>query len=170
METSEPTTPVLKPAAELDRSRDRRGIVLLFLSGILVVLVAAASWAPDSRMSELRWLPGWIARLADRDPNIRTAVPFIPLAFLLMRGFTSCGLKWPVVGSLLVCGICLGLTELGQVILPAWTADVADLMWGGAGILFGVLAAWGSTNAQLVVHMARIMTIDMIISHDRVAL
>ena len=127
--------PVMMPAAGLGRHRDRRGRVLLILSGILVVLVAAASWVPSSRMTELRWVPEWIARWADRDPNIRTAVPFIPLAFLLVRGFARCGLKWPVVGSLLVSGVSLGLAELGQVLLPSRTADVADLMWGGAGIL-----------------------------------
>lgn len=143
METSEPTLPVLMQPAELGRPRDRRGMVLLILSAVLVVLVTAASWAPDSRMTELRWLPEWIARLADRDPNIRTAVPFVPLAFLLMRGFARCGLKWPVAGTLLVCGACLGLSELGQVFLPSRTADVADLLWGGVGILLGVVAAWG---------------------------
>ncbi len=135
--------PVLMPIAALGHPRERRGIVLLILAAGLVVLVTAASWAPDSRMTELRWLPEWIARLADRDPNIRTAVPFIPLAFLLVRGFVRRGWKWPVMGAVLVCGVCLGLSELGQVFLQSRTADVADLLWGGAGILLGVVAAWG---------------------------
>ncbi len=121
---------------------DRRGMVLLSLSAGLVVLVAAASWAPDSRMTELRWMPEWLARLADRDPNIRTAVPFIPLAFLLMRGFARCGLKWPLAWAVGVSGACLGLSELGQLFLPLRTADVMDLLWGGMGILVGAVAAW----------------------------
>jgi hypothetical protein len=116
----------------------RRGMVLWSLSGGLMALILTASWAPDSRMTELRWVPAWLAALADRDPNIRTAAPFIPLAFLLMRGFAWRGRKWPVLWSVLVCGMCLGLSELGQVFLPHRTADVADLLWGGTGILIGV--------------------------------
>ena len=94
-------------------------------------------------MTALGWVPTWLAALADRDPNLRTAVPFIPLAFLLMQGFAWRGWKWPALGSVLVSGVCLGLSELGQVFLPFRTADVADLLWGGAGILVGVGIAWG---------------------------
>ena len=109
---------------------------------LLVLLILAASWTPDSRMTALRWVPGWLAEWADRDPNHRTAIPFIPLAFLLMRGFAWRGLKWPALGSVLVCGVCLGLSELGQVFLPSRTADVRDLLWGGAGIAVGMMLAW----------------------------
>ena len=41
METSEPMMPVVMPAAELDRPRNRRGGAFI-LSGVLVVLVVAA--------------------------------------------------------------------------------------------------------------------------------
>ena len=116
---------------------------------LLILLILAASWSPDSRMTALRWVPGWAAEWADRDPNLRTAVPFIPLAFLLMRGFAWRGWKWPALWSVGVCGVCLGLSELGQVFLPSRTADVADLIWGGAGILVGVLAAWGMQRLMI---------------------
>ncbi len=109
-----------------------------------ILLILAASWAPDSRMTELRWIPGWAAAWADRDPNIRTAVPFIPLAFLLVHGFAMCNLKWPVVWSVAGSAACLGLAERGQVFLPARTADVADLLWGAAGILIGAGVARGT--------------------------
>ncbi len=109
---------------------------------LLIALILVASWSPDSRMAAQPWLPGWAAEWADRDPNIRTAIPFIPLAFLLTLGFAWQGCKWPVLGTVLVCGLCLGLAEVGQVYLPARTADAADLIWGAAGISAGLVLAW----------------------------
>ncbi len=112
------------------------------MASLLIVLIFIASWAPDSRMAAQPWVPGWLAKWADRSPNIRTAVPFIPLAFLLTWGFKWRGIKYPALGSLLMCGACLGLAELGQLFLPARTADVADLWWGAAGIAAGLGCAW----------------------------
>lgn len=117
--------------------RNKQAIPLFVMAGGLLVMILSASWAPDSRMTELRWVPKWLAALADQDPNIRTAVPFIPLAFLLVVGFTVKECRWPLVWTLSVCGVCLGLSELGQVLLPGRTADGCDLLWGGVGIAVG---------------------------------
>jgi hypothetical protein len=118
-------------------------MVLLFLSAGLVGVILLASWAPDSRMTALRWIPSWLANWADRDPNLRTAIPFIPLAFLLVRGFAMSNLKRPLAWAVGVSGVCLAFSELGQVFLPLRTADLMDLLWGGVGILLGAVAAWG---------------------------
>ena len=114
------------------------------LAVVLLSLIVVASWASDSRMTALRWVPGWIAAFADRDPNIRTAVPFIPLEFLLAQGMASRGVGRPLAWSMAGCVVCLGLSEFGQRFVPHRTADVKDLMWGGAGILIGAGMAWVS--------------------------
>lgn len=114
METIEPSTVEASPADVKEHSRDWRAVAFLALAGVVVVLIFAASWAPESQMTKLRWMPEWAARFADRDPNIRTAVPFIPLAFLLVLGFSWSRLKWPLVGSGTVCGLCLVLSEMGD--------------------------------------------------------
>ena len=114
---------------------------LLASAVLLMVLILAASWAADSRMTEQRWLPRWVAFLADRDPNIRTAVPFVLLAFLLAKGFSRCGFKRPLIGAMVVCLACVGVAEFGQAFLPGRTADVWDVLWGGAGCLMGMGAA-----------------------------
>jgi hypothetical protein len=106
-------------------------------------LVLMVSWAPASQMSKLTWIPKWVGGLADRDPNFRTAVQFVPLAFFLFLGFSGTGLKWPLLWSVLVSGLCLGLSEFGQRFLPMRTADVKDLIWGTVGIAGGTLLAWG---------------------------
>ena len=114
-----------------------RCLVFCFLSGVLVILTLVASWAPDSRMTELHWIPGWLAALADRDPNCRTAIPFIPMAFLLVHAFARLDFKRALLGASMVSLLCLGLSEFGQIFIPRRTADVMDLLWGGAGIAVG---------------------------------
>jgi len=129
------------------RGESKRGSILLFVfSALLIFLILAVSWVPDSRMTELHWLPRWVAALADRDPNIRTAVPFIPVAFLLLLGFSWRGVKSPVLWSVGVCGVCVLLSESGQLFLPSRTADVRDLLWGMSGACVGVVSAWVSIH------------------------
>ena len=128
--------PAPKPSAPA------RSWVFLALAAALMVLILAASWASDSRMTQLGWVPRWVAELADRDPNIRTAIPFIPLAFLLVHGFACRGIKRPLMLSLVLCLVCVGVAELGQAFLPGRTGDVRDVLWGGAGGVTGIAAAW----------------------------
>ena len=146
METIEQTMAAALQGPEEKLGSKWRGVVYLILSGVLVALILGASWATDSRMTALRWVPGWMADWADRDPNIRTAIPFIPLAFLLVQGFAWRGYRWPLGWSVMLCCVCLGLSELGQVFLPHRTADMVDLMWGGIGILVGAVLAWGMSH------------------------
>lgn len=131
----------LKNAPERSRMSKSFGLVILGLAVVMLGLVLVVSWAPESQMTKLHWLPRWVAALADHDPNIRTAVPFIPVALLLVLGFSWSGFKWPMLWSVMVSGACLSLSEFGQMFLPQRTADVRDLMWGGIGIAVGAVAA-----------------------------
>ena len=153
METSERTISKPPQNSEQKRYPNRRGLAFFVLSGVLVILITIASWVSDSRMTGLRWVPGWMGDWADRDPNIRTAIPFIPLAFLLTQGFAWRGHQWPVAWSVILCGACLGLSEIGQIFLPHRTADMADLMWGGIGILVGAVLAWGMSHWRRTARM-----------------
>ena len=133
----------LVQGTDATKRRKIESVLSLVIAGVVMVLILLASWVSDSRMTELRWLPGWIARLADRDPNIRTAIPFIPLTFLLAHALARLGLKRALLGASVASAICLGLSEFGQIFIPGRTADKMDLRWGGAGILLGLGAAWG---------------------------
>ena len=144
METMKPILVDDVSAAVEKRFSKWRPAMLLTLAGVLICIILAASWAPESQITQLRWVPGWIGNLADRDPNIRTAIPFIPLAFLLFLGFSRTKVKWPIAGSVTVCGLCLVLSELGQRFIPHRTADVKDLLWGGGGIAVGTALAWAA--------------------------
>lgn len=129
------------PADDGKRPLRRRAMFAFALAGVIVLLIMVASWAPQSQMTKLSWIPGWVAHLADREPNIRTAVPFIPLAFLLFHGLVVRRAYHPLVGSVVTCTLLLFLAELGQDFLPHRTADVKDLMWGAAGIVLGIVLA-----------------------------
>ena len=78
-------------ADEEKRPLKWRATLAFALAGVFVILIMAASWAAESQMAKLEWLPRWAGTLADRDPNIRTAVPFIPLSFLLVNGLWRLG-------------------------------------------------------------------------------
>ena len=146
METIEQNIGGALRGPEVKRRPKGKSMAFFLLAGVLIGLIVLASWASDSRMTAQVWVPGWLAAWADRDPNIRTAVPFIPLAFLLTQGFAWRGYPWPVAWSVILCGACLGLSEFGQIFLPQRTADMADLMWGGIGILVGAVLAWGMSH------------------------
>ncbi|MBK1856545.1 VanZ family protein [Verrucomicrobiaceae bacterium 5K15] len=115
----------------------------LFLASVVffVLLIVLASWAPHSQMSKLAWMPGWIAKLADREPNIRTAVPFMPLAGLLFMALSTIQIQRPLRITLTICGFILCVTEFGQAFLPQRTVDWKDLLWGTVGILLGTAGA-----------------------------
>ena len=134
------------PDPKLKSLSKRRAVMFFALAAILILLILAASWAPDSRMTQLRWVPGWAGALADRDPNLRTAIPFIPLAFLLAHGFGARGVRGSLAISIMICGLCLGASELGQNFIASRTADATDLMWGGIGIFIGTGIAWISSH------------------------
>ena len=142
MENSDPPLSDTNPALAAERGGKWRRLVLWILAGSLICLIFAASWAQDSQMVKLGWVPGWVGILADRDPNIRTAVPFIPLSFLLMGGLWRLGSRAALAWTIAVSGSCLGLSEFGQTLLPHRTADVRDLLWGGCGILVGTALGW----------------------------
>ena len=144
----------------LQEPEDRRhpkwhAMAFFVLAGVLMGLIVLASWAADSRMTALRWVPGWMADWADSDPNIRTAIPFIPLAFSLVLGFSWRRFKWPVLWAVMVSGTCLSLSEFGQMFLPQRTADVRDLMWGGIGIAVGAVAAQVALHRRGSMRMER---------------
>ena len=112
----------------------------LFIAAVTLLL----SWLPSSRMSGVAWLPDWLGRWADSDPDRRTAVPLALAGFL----FTSCahwgfGSRRPLfVGALLAMAL-LELAECGQYLIPTRGPGFDDLLWGGAGAVAGALAARG---------------------------
>ncbi|MDB4265233.1 VanZ family protein [bacterium] len=126
-------------------------IIFWGLTGLLFFLILAASWVSESQMAGQAWIPRWLGEWADESPNFRTMLPFVPLAFLLVRCFSGKGGPQSFLWAVFLSFACLFLAEGGQVWLPQRTADPADLRWGGLGILLGSLlgAGWRRIGSAL---------------------
>ena len=108
---------------------------------LLVVGIFAASWADNSSMTALQWLPQEVGQWADREPNFRTAFPFVGLAFFLALIFFEWSRPWGAVLAVILSLLVLAAAEVGQLALPGRTADWKDIGWGSVGIASGLLIA-----------------------------
>lgn len=116
----------------------------LFFIALGIMLVFYLSWVPSPDMQYVWFLPDWVARWADvrQNGDLRTAVPFVFLGFcsgiLLLR--SQAAWFWWLVA-------CFGLTivaaiaEVGQLALPHRHFSWADIRWGTAGSVLGLVSA-----------------------------
>ena len=114
----------------------------LWLSSLaLGVLVLVLSWATDSRMRLIRWLPAWLSAWADAGgerETMRTAFPLFLAGVVFSLSFRGSGRRcWPLLGMLSCAGLVLA-AEGGQLFLENRAADWADVGWGMAGAASGV--------------------------------
>jgi hypothetical protein len=94
-------------------------------------------------MSELEWLPDWLAGWADRNGDLRTGVPFFVLSCYLgleaclafPKSRTLATLMW-LLGFYPLLGL-LFLVELAQIPLANRHFSWGDISFGSLGILLG---------------------------------
>lgn len=104
------------------------------------------SWLPNGNLGKETHLPLWLLNWSNTHFNLRTAIPFIALSFLLQAWFTMDTNKsikktktpfwmWNLsLGIVLVC-----LAEFGQFFRSHRHPDFADVMYGVLGSFSGVL-------------------------------
>jgi glycopeptide antibiotics resistance protein len=121
-----------------------KGIPLLFI--LTIASIFYFSWIPDSNLKSESYLPLWLLNWANSYFNLRTAVPFVALGFLL----DACNSKkssnkkrksragvWfsnSVIALFVVC-----LAEGGQFFILNRHPDVADVLFGFLGSQLGFL-------------------------------
>lgn len=108
---------------------------------VTMLLVFAASWSESSKMAEIEWIPEAIGSWADREPNFRTAVPFVFLGFVLSFGLLRLGGARAFMISFVSGSLVLLLAEGFQRDLPTRTPDLGDFGWGMAGMAAGLAVA-----------------------------
>lgn len=115
-----------------------------FLTVLGIALVFYLSWVPNPHMSLVWFLPKWVAHWADikQNEDLRTAVPFVFLGFLVGTWLARfqrplAWWMWSGVGLTFVAFI----AEAGQLILPQRHFSLADILWGGAGSVGGLMVA-----------------------------
>lgn len=109
-------------------------ILLLLLVSLIIFYF---SWKPSPNINPSWLIPGWLARWANENYNLRTAVP------LFAAGVIAGGLK----GNLFyfwaaLLGLVLG-AELGQLLLSQRNFDGWDIFYGGLGGGVGLLVGRG---------------------------
>ena len=99
-------------------------------------------WSSDVCSSDLLvklgWIPGPVAEWADRNPTLRTAVPFAILGALVGLPLQSARARAIGLGAVVLL---LLATEGAQAGIPKRVFDLADLLWGLCGIAIGAVIA-----------------------------
>lgn len=123
--------------------------LLLVLLFACTVGIFYYSWLPDPKLASETYLPVWLSHWSNEHFNLRTAVPFVGLGFLLeIRGSTSTHNKTTTAKLLtllyhtLLAALIVSLAEAGQY-------GILNRHPDGMDILFGIL---GSISGALVFH------------------
>lgn len=116
-------------------------IVLL----LLVVVIGAVfyfSWLPDPGLSSETYLPRWLLNWSNHYYNLRTAVPFLAVGFLLEL-YTENNVSYiknlNFVQNLGIAALIVCVAEGGQFIIEKRSPDFMDVFYGIAGSLIGAL-------------------------------
>lgn len=117
---------------------------LVFIPLVIGVMsVFYYSWLPDSNLKSESYLPQWILSWSNEYINLRTAVPFVCIGFLIelwTSSFSSSPKKQApfrlkIIGfaAAIVC-----LAEGGQFFIKDRHPDIMDVVFGIAGSVVGV--------------------------------
>lgn len=121
-------------------------IVLLLLLTVICV-VFYFSWISDPSLSSETYLPGWLLKWSNHYYNLRTAVPFLAVGFLLEtytehRGITDVNYnkKLNFIQNIIIAAIIACVAEGGQFVIQRRSPDLMDVFYGILGSLTGALS------------------------------
>lgn len=114
----------------------------------LLAAIAVCALSPSSYMTEIRFIPSWLATWADANPNFRNMPVFTALAamvYIVVTFYqplvTSYG-RWRLAFGAFAASSLLGaLLEVAQARIPGRWADPFDVMWSAFGALVGACVA-----------------------------
>jgi len=118
--------------------------IVLFLLLIVVGTVFYFSWLSDPRLETETYLPKWLLNWSNYYYNLRTAIPFVAVGFLL-EAYTkhmssnekhhnqnSNFMQNLVIAAIIVC-----IAEAGQYLIQKRSPDVMDVFFGIMGSFIG---------------------------------
>jgi glycopeptide antibiotics resistance protein len=122
--------------------RRRKLIVFAFLCCVTGIFYY--SWLPDARLANETYLPYWIRNWSNTYFNLRTAIPFLPLGFLLEAyatiptRFFSVKSDSPFrIRTTLIAIVVIGLAEGGQFFVLNRHPDSSDIAFALMGSTCG---------------------------------
>jgi hypothetical protein len=95
------------------------------------------SWLPNPSFVNQSYLPRWLVYWADVYVQLRTAVPFLAIGFLVQ--FLCKPHSFFTWKGFLFAFLVVLIAEGGQFFLPDRHPDVMDIVFGALGTLVGML-------------------------------
>ncbi len=117
-------------------------IARIFLFYIIIILIGAIfyySWLPNPSLNTEIYLPIWLRNWSNVYFNLRTAVPFVTLGFVLefRSGLTTNATKNSWKYNILFATTIVSIAEVGQFFTNKRQPDIWDVFYGVAGALAG---------------------------------
>lgn len=129
----------------LNKSKMFHKIVLVLLL-LVIVVVFYFSWLSDPGFASETYLPNWLLRWSNYYYNLRTAIPFLALGFLL-EVYTDNNKKkkkynerLSFLQNMFIATIVVIIAEGGQFIIEKRSPDLMDVLYGIIGSLIGALS------------------------------
>ena len=117
--------------------------VIVSLSLFLVAEIFYLSWLPNGQLGAETYLPSWLLAWSNHYFNLRTALPFFALSFLLqcwyaISGPTGREIKIPFwVFNIIFAAVLVCVVEGGQFFIAHRHPDRMDVFFGVLGSALG---------------------------------
>jgi hypothetical protein len=118
--------------------------IVLSLLLLVIGVVFYFSWLPDPGFTNQTYLPNWLLRWSNHYYNLRTAVPFVALGFLLEAythhiSFNEGKKDLSFMQNMGIAAIIVCVAEGGQFLLQRRSPDIMDIFYGIMGSVIGAL-------------------------------
>ena len=121
--------------------------IVLLLLVLVIVVVFYFSWLSDPGFTSETYLPGWLLNWSNHYYNLRTAVPFLALGFLLevytensSSNEKDYNEKWSFLQNMVIAIVIVIIAEGGQFLTQKRSPDLMDVFYGIIGSLMGALS------------------------------
>lgn len=121
--------------------------IVLLLLFIVIGIVFYFSWLSDPSLSSETYIPRWILNWSNHYYNLRTAVPFLAVGFLLEtysqhKSLTEVNYNRNLnfIQNIVIAAIIVCIAEAGQFVIKRRNPDLMDIFYGILGSLIGALS------------------------------
>lgn len=115
-------------------------LLLLFVAGAIFYF----SWLPDPSFKNETYLPNWLLNWSNHHYNLRTAIPFVALGFLLEASTQhkssneiNHNKNLNFMQKLGIAATIVCIAEGGQFLIQKRSQDLMDIFYGISGSLIG---------------------------------